>query len=591
MFVGTKIDQLFDYWDFTSFIDEAASKQYDVVSFSMSFALNAIPTATALLPVGVPIINCFPHKKFGTIGRADWLAGPTNLLPVMVGYAGHGTAEGVVKEKCVFKGFIAQAQLMKAAMTSIDISLQLYHWCGLLSYITTASPYLSTHFSGQMSHRALVSAMTMGTSAIGNQSTERYLMNEVINAVFNNAAGQELSSIVRDDGAWAAIITILEKLIERTSFDYGYVLKNDCTDNLKKQLDASALLVKKVVARLRLSQQSKADHKKSVIKTGTGEVYGSGAVATELQNVLASLAFSANYWTLLDSYRKTLLLNLVPTVNHLTMEPIVPYPAIFKKRINNVLTSTAMNPTPRPLLGTSAVTVSANPLSCGDRTTSTGAHRELTQKTSALFSPVLRSNPQSNYSGLNCVDFGAINYVIPPQWLSFTRTNKDQPAKPNYKRTYTNVIGMITVMHTRLTSPGIGDSELDIIDAFTQQSFYDEALAGKCTIVSSPLRWDIGPGTTVVLRDDSQEEPNDTSALKYITGGVVQAINVIIDAAALSVLTEYTVSGTIPLNITETIDGASMRAKNYAINNDEFSMLHHAVHNQEEAFIGRELND
>jgi hypothetical protein len=497
-------------------IGDNSGTPYDVVQVTTEFALNAIPTATITLALGMNtktneaakaaeiLDNLFTFRKSIRI----WAENPTEDESVSL--AGGLKASEAVKLQIIFEGYIAGVGYQRNASGSV-LSVSVEHWLSDLAASSMMGASTHSMTPGDLQRSALLVNARAGDGVV--QTRNAGLMGATWTSKVIGGAIGLVSNLweggikkIAEAGAKAAGLIDVNRSADPTC-------ANPSTKNPNNKAALDALAKMKGVLPL---EGSTAENVKSAIYKDLTSIFLENFAGQTIWDVIVSA--SANYmFAVAPGINEA---NVIPFLPCLSIQP-EPFYTLDAEQIFSVSLSGDM---PRTIRGVALLF-----------STETGVMGGAPNETSL---PRLRVG--GAYIGTaDCK--GTVLYKQPPSWLStasatYYALGADKKTNAPIKTGVSPTGGTPSGLESKT---GTIKNTMELRDNYAKSLYGFEILKGRQGTISGPFRTDIGIGSYIEF-----EIPKDLhdpqSSNKYFRGMVLR-VTTSLDAQSSQAMTTFTV--------------------------------------------------
>lgn len=499
---------------------EGSSTPYDVVQVTTEFALNAIPTATVTLALGMNtktneeakaaeiLDNLFTFRKIIKI----WAENPDNEESVSL-TAGLKASEAV-KPQIIFEGYIAGVGYQRNASGSV-LSISVEHWLSDLAASSMMGGSTHSMTPGDLQRSALLVNPRSGEGVA--QTREASMLGKTWTAKIIGAAQGLISNLweggikkIAEAGAKAAGLIDVNRSADPTC-------ANPSTTNPNNQAALDALAKMKGVLPL---DRSTAENVSSAIYKDLTSIFLENFAGQTIWDVIVSA--SANY-----------MFAVAPGINEANVIPFLP------------CFSPSLGEQPDPFYTIPPEQIFSASLSGDMPRTIRGAALLFSTETGVMGgAPNETSLPRLRVGGayIGTADCkGTVLYKQPPSWLStasatYYALGADKKTNAPIK---TGVSPTGGTPSNKESKTGTIKNTMELRDNYAKSLYGFEILKGRQGTISGPFRTDIGVGSYIEF-----EIPKDLHSApsfpKYFRGMVLR-VTTSLDAQSSQAMTTFTV--------------------------------------------------
>jgi hypothetical protein len=561
LYIGSDIFQLFADLN-------AVKKSWwhvSLMSVSETFPLYGIPSCTVALPVGT-CVNDPSGKQTGRLYKTTMNANlDYDFLPCIVVKQSCNlrelNAKNMRDEQIIFRGVLQSESVNIATQRVWQNTLTIHHWATLLSASQISCTFMNSISAGAPSQYALGIMFSMNSvpdsaDSSGSSSAPScgsFAMKRWIEGGQMNQHGIEQLGYTH--GVDAMIIQILRNLAYEKSqswYDMFRWADGRSAAELQQRANTAQKVVQMLTDKLKQSAQTLPTHvpAKGRYVTGAAGKKSLPHLLDQIVSIVQSNRFAMNYWELLKKCAAQANLEIICTVNDVTLEPCTSH-KIFKKEniITGILQAHKIQTHSRPVIGAQMI------LRAGERVksmTDVPADDKVVIPTTRtdyknLMASVNMSGmylpPKATTSSYN--SFGSVAYFPAPTWIEFPNDRRTSFAYPKYKD---KKVGDVT--HT---VPSGADEDIkalstdqqlsmQIASALAKQAYWSTVLSLRKLSITIPLTLSFCPAEQVIIRLDSDiigivasvqhilNSPNLQTATKLTLTHIVKLTNIPQDA-------------------------------------------------------------
>jgi hypothetical protein len=493
--------------------------------------------------------------------------------------------------RIIFRGVLQSESVNIAVQQLWQNTITIHHWTALLAASQLSSVFMNSISSGAPSQYGL-GVMYAGNSAAGSKddtatgsmaspSLDTYSMKSWMSGKADEQ--MNANSVVRlgkKDGVDAMIIQLLRNLAYDKTQNWEALFKSGngrTASELQKRADTAQKVVQMIVDHINDGRKLPT-HVKALGQYVT-KLHGSDVLQRMLDMFMSHIQsnrFSLNYWDLLNYCAKTADLQIVCTVNELTLEPCSPMQTNplsteAKRFISNVLSASQTQAHSRPIVGAQLVTpkgtrvtgtVNTKPDTAANVPGTRQDYMKIMGNVSIgrMYCPPLETAAQYN-------SFGSIAYFVAPSWVTLNISQQFSFVNPKHKnKTVQQIISerpayylMGEEAEQRLIRQ---ETSLKLATDLTQRYYWMAIHRLRTLTITVPLTLNFCPHQQVLV------------VLDVILTGVISSVTHSIDAANQSMITKISLVH---------VSKATKKAEDYNV------LVKHPIYDNEDAFSGRNL--
>lgn len=489
--------------------------RFPVSQFGSDWAINTIPTASCVLPLGRAMAS-------GTVSPAHkgiWAI--TDKPPAKVYFRASGQfAENQAwpeDEIVIFDGRLT-GRAQHSSSGSRGLSVQLTHW---LSYLDSASALSAAAHPAnplQYSFSAVVGNDAMASGFAAARGMAQYAMTEHI-----------ADSVAVSQDLWGNCLKpLLANVLETDSVKFSGVLAN-CIPNIHKKVDITKY--RESLARINgvVTLPKLAAYSTPLPAYGTTlGMNGAGALPLEIVRAMTYAigdegvnSYAANtIWSKIISYAASFLFAVVPLTSRAL---VVPFSSLTRQAYKVV----EANETEMQQLAARS----------NRNLRATAIWSSLGDKTGWSQPPLSQTGIGGCYSPPNADPNGQIWTLNAPSWLNNLRVNGFTAGTTTGLKNNTAAGGATTpAANNPALAPAVTPAQRvaetgELFNGYAHAAYVNEALRGRVGSISQKLRFDIAPGSIVQVKSEGDRfiKDDDTTESLY---GAVTSVSIGINADA-----------------------------------------------------------
>jgi hypothetical protein len=418
--------------------------------------------------------------------------------------------------------------------------------------VPMASPVVHTDTTGDLRFRAFKKPIMGGMNITSTMKTNpnELLIHDSVCRSFDFYT-QKIKKSLKDRGVWWTVILVLE-IYAKTQILFPKDIKVKHKEELQKIRNKTNKIITLLLNQLKQAAATEKTHVPARLDPtakGFSETRTLAAIASAIILLLENSILTSSYWQYIVHIAGLFQLTIVPTIDVVTMEPSTCYPHYFALNVTDLISADTINTYSRPILGSISAISSSS--SSGDALTRSDAtpetHDVKAQKMSLMYNPYLDQGHPINGDDY---DFSTISYNLTPDWLKFTNIPSANPADPAVKK------GKVGQTGGSGSKQPVDNSYL--INAITKENYFELLNRDKMLRFKDTLRYDMCPGTTIVVGTPATDEQKKQFArfaknLGVCYGGIIHGVSQIIDCQAKVVCTDYSLTYSVPIPFVDSL--------------------------------------